>query len=74
MARKQNSDDNQKMTNQEAGQLGGQATSKTHGKQFYENIGSAGGKVSPGNFKNDPERAADAGRKGGQAHGTNAGE
>lgn len=29
-------------------------------------IASKGGKESPGNFKNDRERAADAGRKGGQ--------
>ncbi len=29
-------------------------------------IASKGGKESPGNFKNDPERAAEAGRKGGQ--------
>ena len=31
---------------------------------------SKGGQNSPGNFKNDPERAAEAGRKGGQrSHG-----
>jgi general stress protein YciG len=31
-----------------------------------------GGQNSPGNFKNDPERAAEAGRKGGRAsHGNN---
>lgn len=29
-------------------------------------IASKGGKESPGNFRNDPERAAEAGRKGGQ--------
>jgi uncharacterized protein len=29
-------------------------------------IASAGGHASGGNFKNDPQRAADAGRKGGQ--------
>jgi general stress protein YciG len=28
---------------------------------------SKGGKNSPGNFKNDPQRASEAGRKGGQA-------
>lgn len=29
-----------------------------------------GGQNSPGNFKNDPERAAEAGRKGGEhSHG-----
>jgi general stress protein YciG len=30
-------------------------------------IASKGGSESPGNFKNDPERAAEAGRKGGEA-------
>jgi len=50
-----------KMTVQEAGKLGGEATSRTHDRSFYEEIGSEGGKVSPGNFKNDPERAAEAG-------------
>jgi uncharacterized protein len=49
------------MSVQEAGQRGGKATSETHDKKFYEGIGSEGGKVSPGNFKNDPERAAEAG-------------
>jgi uncharacterized protein len=29
-------------------------------------IAAKGGSASPGNFKNDPERAAEAGRKGGQ--------
>lgn len=29
-------------------------------------IASKGGKESPGNFKNDHERAVEAGRKGGQ--------
>ncbi len=30
---------------------------------------SKGGSNSPGNFKNDPARAAEAGRKGGEARG-----
>lgn len=30
---------------------------------------SKGGSNSPGNFKHDPARAAEAGRKGGQARG-----
>ena len=37
--------------------------SKTPGKSQ----GSAGGKASGGNFKNDPQRAAEAGRKGGKS-------
>ncbi len=33
-------------------------------------IASKGGKASGGNFRNDPERAAEAGRKGGESsHG-----
>ncbi len=32
---------------------------------------SAGGQNSPGNFKNDPRRAAAAGHKGGQVSGGN---
>jgi len=36
-------------------------------------IASKGGSASPGNFKNDPERAAEAGRKGGEARGENQG-
>lgn len=30
-------------------------------------IASKGGKASGGNFKNDPQRASEAGKKGGQA-------
>ena len=37
--------------------------SKTPGKSQ----GSEGGKASGGNFKNDPQRAAEAGRKGGKS-------
>jgi general stress protein YciG len=34
-------------------------------------IASEGGKASGGNFKNDPERASEAGKKGGEAsHGS----
>ena len=37
-----------------------------HGKDFYKNIGSEGGrKGHTGGFYNNPERAAEAGRKGG---------
>lgn len=37
-------------------------------------IASKGGSASPGNFKNDPERAAEAGREGGKARGEGRGE
>ena len=32
------------MTVQEAGHKGGEATSQTHGREFYEQIGQKGGK------------------------------
>ncbi len=55
---------------QDIGKKGGEATSESHGKEFYQELGSEGGKQSGGNFANDPERASEAGRKGGQnSHG-----
>ena len=33
-----------KMTVEEAGRKGGEATSETHGKEFYSEIGEKGGK------------------------------
>ncbi|HSX00852.1 MAG TPA: general stress protein [Candidatus Saccharimonas sp.] len=62
-----NNGENEKMTVQEAGRKGGEATARTHDRGFYEEIGREGGQKSPGNFRNDPERASAAGRKGGQA-------
>jgi general stress protein YciG len=35
--------------------------------KMQRDIASKGGQASGGNFKNDPERAAEAGRKGGQS-------
>ncbi|MFI8751870.1 general stress protein [Vreelandella lionensis] len=35
-------------------------------KEFYEDIGQKGGEKSGGNFANDPERASEAGKKGGE--------
>nr|WP_222845172.1 general stress protein [Halomonas nanhaiensis] len=58
------------MSREEAGKKGGEATSKTHDKEFYEDIGHQGGQKSGGNFANDPERASEAGKKGGEnSHG-----
>lgn len=51
----------------QAGGRGGKKTSSLYGEKFYKNIGKKGGKVSPGNFKNDPQRAKLAGRRGGMA-------
>lgn len=50
-----------------AGSKGGQATLEEMGSEFYSEIGKTGGRVSPGNFKNDPQRASIAGQKGGKA-------
>ena len=36
-------DDNGTMSVQEAGRKGGETTSKTHGREFYEEIGHKGG-------------------------------
>ena len=52
------------MSVNEAGKKGGDATSASHDKEFYQEIGSKGGQNSGGNFKNDPERASEAGSKG----------
>lgn len=50
-----------------AGQRGGEKTKLLHGETFYSAIGKKGGRISPGNFKNNPQRASMAGRKGGRA-------
>ncbi len=52
-----------------AGKLGGQATARAHGPEFYENIGEKGGQNSPMQFKSGDERTRAAGRKGGQNSG-----
>ena len=59
------------MSVSEAGKKGGEATSASHDKEFYQDIGSQGGQNSGGNFKNDPQRAAEAGSKGGSNSGGN---
>ena len=38
--------DNEKMSREEAGRKGGEATSKSHDKDFYEKIGKKGGKAN----------------------------
>ncbi|WP_047710584.1 general stress protein [Pseudomonas lactis] len=58
------------MSVSEAGKKGGEATSASHDKEFYQEIGSKGGQNSGGNFANDREKASEAGRKGGEhSHG-----
>ena len=45
------------------------AHSNNRGSNLTGEARSKGGSNSPGNFKNNPARAAEAGRKGGQARG-----
>jgi len=56
-----------KAAHKEAGSKGGKETARTQGNDFYARIGSKGGKISGGNFKNNKELAIRAGRKGGSA-------
>jgi len=53
------------------GSLGGKATARTHGKDFYSRIGSTGGKISGGNFKNNRALARRAGKIGGSVKAKN---
>jgi general stress protein YciG len=41
-------------------------------EQKQKDIASKGGSASGGNFKNDPQRASEAGKKGAQAQPTEA--
>ena len=50
-----------------SGSKGGKKTAELYGGKFYKSIGKKGGRVSPGNFKNSPERAKVAGSRGGKA-------
>ncbi|MFZ5376187.1 MAG: KGG domain-containing protein [Patescibacteria group bacterium] len=67
-------DDNQgRMTVEEAGRKGGEATSRSHDRDFYQKIGQKGGKSqgkdnNPGNFANRSEQdVEDTARKGGES-------
>lgn len=56
MASNHKSSDDQKMSREEAGRLGGQETAKK-GEEFYSEIGSQQGKENnPGNFANRSEQ------------------
>ncbi len=52
------------MTVEEAGHKGGEKTSETHGKEFYEEIGHKGGEKT--SEKHGPEFYKGIGHKGGQ--------
>ncbi len=60
-----------KMTVEEAGRLGGERTSKTHGPEFYSEIGSKGGSQRAKQHEGSPEARGktsleEAGHRGGQ--------
>ncbi|MBS4179543.1 KGG domain-containing protein [Lederbergia citrea] len=50
---KNNSNNNGKMTVEEAGRKGGEETARTHGREFYEEIGEKGGKARAKQRDND---------------------
>ncbi|WP_127489569.1 KGG domain-containing protein [Paenibacillus ehimensis] len=59
-----------KMSREEAGRMGGEATAKKHDREFYQEIGQKGGEAR-GNDSNDSDdgkmSGEEAGRKGGEA-------
>jgi len=60
-----------KMTVEEAGRLGGEKTSETHGEEFYSEIGSKGGSERAKQHEGTPEARGktsleEAGHRGGQ--------
>lgn len=58
-------DNTSKMTREEAGRMGGEATSASHDKEFYQEIGSEGGKArgSSRTSNDDKTSREQAGRK-----------
>ncbi|MED2974888.1 MULTISPECIES: KGG domain-containing protein [unclassified Fictibacillus] len=56
---------NHNISREEAGKKGGDATSRTHSKEFYQEIGKKGGNATSKNH--DREFYEDIGSKGGKA-------
>ena len=54
-----------KMSREEAGRLGGKATSKNHDRSFYQMIGKKGGEAT--SDAHDTDFYKQIGRKGGEA-------
>lgn len=59
--------DDNKMSREEAGRLGGEATARTHDKDFYQEIGEKGGEATA--RSHDKEFYQQIGEKGGEARG-----
>jgi general stress protein YciG len=55
-----------KTAHQKTGSIGGKATAKTQGLDFFAKIGAKGGTLSRGNFKNNLVLASEAGRRSAQ--------
>lgn len=64
--------DSNKMSREEAGRKGGEATASTHGRNFYEEIASEGNEQSPGQLKEGDKHTIDAARRSGQSPDGNA--
>ena len=61
-------DDRQGMSREEAGRKGGEATAKSHDREFYQEIGQKGGETV--SKERGPEFYSEIGKKGGEAsHG-----
>jgi len=54
-----------KMSREEAGRLGGKATSRNHDRSFYQTIGKKGGEATSENHSKEFYR--EIGRKGGSS-------
>ncbi|MFC3798101.1 KGG domain-containing protein [Cohnella sp. GCM10012308] len=65
--------DDNKMSREEAGRMGGEATSRAHDRDFYQEIGEKGGEARGGSNNRsqsddrDGMSREEAGRKGGRS-------
>jgi uncharacterized protein len=64
------SNNQNKMSVEEAGRKGGETTAREHGPEFYSEIGKKGGEA----VSQDREHMAEIGRKGGQSRQDGDGE
>ncbi|MGO4950943.1 KGG domain-containing protein [Paenibacillus sp. DRB1-1] len=65
-----NNNQNGKLSREEAGRLGGEATAKNHDKEFYQEIGEKGGEARGNSDQSDSDgrmSREEAGRRGGEA-------
>ncbi|OLN21932.1 stress-induced protein, KGG, repeat-containing protein [Domibacillus antri] len=61
-----NNDNGGKMSREEAGRMGGEATAKKHDKEFFQEIGEKGGEATARNH--DKEFYQEIGEKGGKSN------